>query len=151
MVRLWRHRSTDPITALLAPQPNLLEGLLVALAVSSGVRALAAGLGSTSVAAALGPAWALAWGVGLLAGAALVLTGMAWWGRRPLTGLHVQQVGYFVFSCFSLARGVALLGVDHPRENPFWVLAFAALAMGQLLLVERRIRRWLPPGERRHG
>lgn len=150
-MKLWRHRNTDPITALLAPQPNLLETLLVLLAVSSGVQALRAGLGSTSVAAVLGPAWALAWGVGLLAGAALVLTGMTWWGRRPLTGVHIQQVGYFVFGMFSLARGVALLGVDHPREDPLWVLGFAVLAMGQLVLAERRIRRWLPTGERRRG
>lgn len=151
MIRPWRHRSSDPVTAQLAPQVNLLEVLLVLLAVSSGVSALAAGLGATSVGVVLSPAWALAWGAGLLSGAALVLIGMAWWGRRQLRGLHFQQIGYLLFGAFSLARGVALLGVTNPRENPYWVLAFAVLALGQLVLVELRIRRWLPSGVTRRG
>ncbi|MGH4009410.1 MAG: hypothetical protein ACRDTH_14875 [Pseudonocardiaceae bacterium] len=138
----------SPLTAEPRPERNAVEVFLLLLALQSAVMALVAAPSSVSV--VLGPVGALVWATGLFAGATVTLTGLFWPGRLA-TGLLLQQLGYAAFAPMSLARGVALLGIDQPSQAVV-VLAFAAAATARLIQLEHRLgRRWWLPCRMRRG
>jgi hypothetical protein len=123
----------------LKPSVNATEVFLLLLCLYSGMNAVFTGPNVNSVDYLIGPGWALLWSVSLIGGAFLALLGVFWRGRA-ITAIAYQEIGYTAFGIASLARGVALLGLDKIPES-FVIFGFAVAVIARVLQLEKRIRR----------
>lgn len=127
---------------------NFMELFLLTLAAYVAFRTVFLEPEPLAVEQLLGPVWAAAWVVILLGGAAVVYLGLFWPGRS-LTSISLQQFGYLAFSIASVARSVALLGIDQGAEAVALVM-FAAFALAQVAQLERLVLRHVPHDLLRH-
>lgn len=118
-----------------------MEIFIVCFAILSGTNDIVS-LRRLSVEVLIGPVWFYAWSVGLIVGGLIALAGLFWPGRS-ITALSLQQIGYAAFGFMSLARGVALIGVEHYAEAAL-IAAFAAAAVIRVWQIELRIRPFYP-------
>jgi hypothetical protein len=130
-----------PIYEPLKPPVNAAEACLLALclwsAVNAGMRILNNDL--TPVDQLLGRGWAIAWAVGLCGGALIAGLGLIWRGK-PITAVALQEIGYATFAVETIARCVALVGLDQYALLLYYVI-FVVGTVGRVLQLEIRVRR----------
>lgn len=113
---------------------------LLSLCLAAGIAQVGRGQASGSIAEAVPTTLALAWGVLLVLGASVSLTGIFW--RSPLKGLLIEGVGQVMFAPAALTYAVVVMATAGElgvlAATPY--IGFALAATVRLLQIHRAIR-----------
>jgi hypothetical protein len=123
----------------LKPDVNAMEVFLLILAVWSGVSSTIVGGENSAIDRLLGPTWAIIWASSLCAGGIIALIGIFWLGRSAVA-VSLQEFGYSIFTIFSIARVIPLIGLER-YTTAVSIAMFAVGAAARIVQLEIRMRR----------